>query len=70
MIAAAVSVLPVPVAISKRNRSLAFLDCRLNGVDGLLLVGAQEAKAVHLDEAGAFAFVLPGGFRWRSLGAG
>ena len=32
-------------------------------MDGLQLIGAQEAQLVGLDEAGAFGFVLPGRFR-------
>ncbi len=48
----------------------AFPDGLLNGIDGFLLVEAEEAEAIHLDEAGAFAFVLPSGFRGvaRALG--
>ena len=41
---------------------LAFLDRLLEGVDGLQLIGAQEAELVGLDVAGALGFVLPGGF--------
>ena len=37
----------------------AFLDRGLQGVDGLQLIGPQEAKFVGLDVAGAFRFVPP-----------
>ena len=63
MTAAAVSVLPVPVAISNRKRSLPSLTARLEGVDGLQLIGPQKAQLVGLDVAGALGFVLPAGFR-------
>ena len=39
-----------------------FLGGQLDGGDGLLLVRTQEAKPVDLDEARAFAFILPSGF--------
>ena len=42
---------------------VALGDGLLDRVDGLLLVEAEEAEAVQLDEAGALGFVLPCGFR-------
>ena len=70
MMAAAVSVLPVPVAISRRKRSLPSFDGLLEAWMALLLIGAEEAEPVRLDEAGALGLVLPGGFRGvaRALG--
>ena len=51
MTAAEMRVLPVPVAISKRNRSLPSLTARSEGGNGFHLIGPQEAQAVCLNEA-------------------
>jgi hypothetical protein len=62
MTAAAVRVLPVPVAISNRKRSLPSRTAAWRLMDGFKLVGAQEAQFVGLDVCGAFGLVLPAGF--------
>ena len=41
----------------------ALLDGLLDSGDGFLLVGAEEAKTIDLDEAGSLAFILPSGIR-------
>ena len=49
----------------------AIADCGLKAVDGLELIGPEKTQLVGLDVAGAFRFVLPGGFGCvvRALGA-
>ena len=63
MTAAAVSVLPVPVAISNKKRSPPFPYRLLQRMDRSELVGTQKAQIVGLNEAGALGFILPRSFR-------
>jgi len=42
---------------------LAVLDGALERGDGFLLVDAEKAKAVRIDESGAFGLVFPGRLR-------
>ena len=62
MMAAARSVLPVPVAISNRNRSLPSFTARCKRVNGIQLVGPQKSQVVCLDVAWALRLVAPSRF--------
>ena len=53
------SVLPVPVAISNRESVFAVLYVALQGVNGLQLIGSQEAQFMCLDIARALRLVAP-----------
>ena len=59
MTAAAVRVLPVPVAISNRKRSLPSFTARCKAWIAWSLVGAQEAEIVGAAEASPLSLILP-----------
>ena len=62
MTAAAVSVLPVPVAISNKKRSPPPCTAPLQRMDRSELVGPQKAQIVSLNEAESLGFIPPCSF--------
>jgi hypothetical protein len=59
MMAAEVSVLPVPVAISSRKRLFPIIDMALDGMNGLLLIRTEEAQPMNLQVAAPLVLVFP-----------